>query len=352
MVTPIVFVDVDGVLNTMDDYINAKATGQVAEPVNEALVATLVDWVQAIKGQIVISSSWRKWFPERAEYSRLFGDAFANLMHEDWRTGSDKRGHRGNEVLDWLSKNGWPPHVIFDDDTDFYEFQPFHHVDPVKGLQQDDCHAAYQFLLDQEQYPILSVGGIGYKQINLLDVRTEYIAHGCNAQGVMGKGVAKAIRDKWPGCYEAYNLHYRMHGLKVGEVVWYDKPGALIILDPYKYDREHVIANIITQDYYGKLGPDKVYVDYEGLRIGFQQVAQVVKTAHRREVAIPMIGAGLGGGDWNKISAIIQQIGEAEDIRFTVCVLDQTHYEAVVPKLSGAAPVMIPSLFTSLPFND
>ena len=32
----------------------------------------------------------------------------------------------------------------------------------------------------------------------------DYICHQVNCQGVMGSGVAKAIRDKWPQVYEEY----------------------------------------------------------------------------------------------------------------------------------------------------
>ncbi len=35
---------------------------------------------------------------------------------------------------------------------------------------------------------------ITYKQGDLMKASETYIAHGCNAQGVMGSGVAKAIR--------------------------------------------------------------------------------------------------------------------------------------------------------------
>ena len=45
---------------------------------------------------------------------------------------------------------------------------------------------------------------IVYKEGNLLDAQTDVIAHQVNCQGVMGSGVAKQIRDKWPRVYDSY----------------------------------------------------------------------------------------------------------------------------------------------------
>ena len=40
---------------------------------------------------------------------------------------------------------------------------------------------------------------------NLLDSTAEFIVHQVNCLGVMGSGVARAIRDKWPVVYDEYS---------------------------------------------------------------------------------------------------------------------------------------------------
>ena len=45
---------------------------------------------------------------------------------------------------------------------------------------------------------------IEYRKGDLLKTEIPYIAHGCNAQGVMGSGVAKVIREKWPLAFQVY----------------------------------------------------------------------------------------------------------------------------------------------------
>ena len=56
---------------------------------------------------------------------------------------------------------------------------------------------------------------------DLLGATHGIILHGCNAQGVMGSGVAKLIRAKWPGAYAAYRQAFESSGLKPGQTVWY-----------------------------------------------------------------------------------------------------------------------------------
>lgn len=47
------------------------------------------------------------------------------------------------------------------------------------------------------------------------------IVHGVNSQGVMGSGVAKQIKDKWPEAYGSYMAHNVKHKGKVGGCSWY-----------------------------------------------------------------------------------------------------------------------------------
>lgn len=140
---------------------------------------------------------------------------------------------------------------------------------------------------------------IEYVQGNLLDAPAgSIIIHGCNCQGVMGSGVAKAIRDRWPGAYEAYKAHERDWGLWLGE------------FSLYETDTGCLVVNAYTQDEFGKDG--RRYVDYEAITRSFDAVAkirvsQALGGKEYGTVAFPKIGAGLGGGNWEIISTIIDQ---------------------------------------------
>lgn len=130
---------------------------------------------------------------------------------------------------------------------------------------------------------------IEYIKGDLLTTDSPHILHGCNAQGVMGSGVAKAIRSKYPQAYEDYRSMYDSVGLDLGNI-------AVSVQDDCK-----TIYNAITQKYYGR-DSSKVYVSYWAIA----EVFRHIDSFKINEIAMPMIGAGLANGDWNVISAIIE----------------------------------------------
>lgn len=136
-----------------------------------------------------------------------------------------------------------------------------------------------------------------YKTGDLMQATEPVILHGCNAQGVMGSGVAKAIRATFPRAYEAYRAQYEMAGLRVGQIVWVPVG-------------DKIIANAISQEFYGRDG--KQYVSYEGIEAIFTLVYDWITDNVEPEfwpipaIAIPRIGSSLGGGDWKIISGIIE----------------------------------------------
>lgn len=127
---------------------------------------------------------------------------------------------------------------------------------------------------------------------NLLDATSGIIVHGCNAQGVMGSGVAKAVKDKYPEAYQKYYAEY-LYGLLT--------PGWISVYNPSRY---LTIVSGITQEYYGR-DKNVVYVDYDSLAEVFRKVKSIWPGV---PVHIPKIGAGLANGDWEIISRIIDTI--------------------------------------------
>lgn len=136
-----------------------------------------------------------------------------------------------------------------------------------------------------------------------------FIAHGCNAQGVMGSGIARSIKDKWPAVFEKYRKSKAILG------------GIVTVQTP-----EVVVINCITQEFYGR---DKniVYCNYEAIESCMRYIDLFICYLVRLErldnkpvkVGMPMIGAGLANGDWNIISKIIEE--------------ESRHFQPVVYKL-------------------
>lgn len=145
---------------------------------------------------------------------------------------------------------------------------------------------------------------------------THYLVHGCNAQGVMGSGVAAAIRATYPGAYTDYRAEYerfRARGyedLPLGRVILHR---AVIdgksLYAPTQGIEDLVIVNAITQRYYGRDSSVR-YVDYDAVRNAFHALNKFVEGQHGAgdhsvTVHYPLIGAGLANGDWGVIERII-----------------------------------------------
>lgn len=138
---------------------------------------------------------------------------------------------------------------------------------------------------------------------NLLEVTSGIIMHGCNSQGVMGSGVAKQLRAKYPDVYLDYLNH-----LQDCKVVYGTGKASLGTVAFTNVSKDLVIASAITQEFYGKDG--KLYVSYDTLNRSARSVLWVASSKNM-PVHIPyMLGAGLGGGDLCLIKSIIEDASD------------------------------------------
>lgn len=142
---------------------------------------------------------------------------------------------------------------------------------------------------------------------NILDAKG-IIMQGCNAQGVMGSGLAKDIRNKWPEVFSVYADYINDKRIS-GE-------GFMGDAIPFVPNESNVvIMNCITQEFYGKYGqePGKRYVSYKAIDTAFRRVYEFIKAGQMYDINYPLIGAGLANGDWSIISAIIDNVAAEED---------------------------------------
>ena len=120
------------------------------------------------------------------------------------------------------------------------------------------------------------------------------IGHGVNCQGVMGAGVAKIFRDKYPKNYQAYKTACDLKFLRAGETFVY-------------HENDIYIFNIASQD---QPGADAQYKHV--LRAGVDAAHQATNMGIDR-VAIPMIGCGIGGLEWDMVEEILRNIETVYD---------------------------------------
>lgn len=137
---------------------------------------------------------------------------------------------------------------------------------------------------------------------NILHATENIICHQVNCQGVMGAGLAKQIRSKYPTVFTTYkHLHNRSNP--------YDLLGTAQIVN---VGETSYVANIFSQLNYGR-GKLR-YTDYDALRSGLKQVRQFAESKGLT-VALPhQIGCGLAGGDWKVVYEIIEEVFSNHDV--------------------------------------
>lgn len=133
-----------------------------------------------------------------------------------------------------------------------------------------------------------------YRVGDLLSSGEEIIAHGVNTEGVMGAGIALAIRNRWPSVFDDYRRAHAEGKLRLGLSMMSMTEGENSPLG---------VINMVTQ----KLGEEPMLGN--GMPVSYDAINCCFRTIERNptmlRVAIPKIGAGLGGGDWNVIHHII-----------------------------------------------
>jgi hypothetical protein len=155
---------------------------------------------------------------------------------------------------------------------------------------------------------------INYIKGNLLEAPDFLIGHGCNAQGVMGSGVAKYVREKWPNAYEIY------HNVCIEEP---NNLGGRVI--PVNVGNDKYVLNMITQNLYGT---DSRKANYEYIYSAFESIKEEVKA--EGSLAIPFIGCGLAGGSWHIIKAIIEKVFDDTDISINVYYVDDVEFKRIM----------------------
>jgi len=122
--------------------------------------------------------------------------------------------------------------------------------------------------------------------------RFDVVVHGCNCQCVMGKGIALSIKQRFPEAYESDCATTKGDPAKLGTI-----SVARIVRSGVDF----TVVNGYTQLHWRGVG---VKADYEAIAGVMRSVKQRFSG---RRIGYPKIGAGLAGGDWKRISSIIER---------------------------------------------
>ncbi len=126
---------------------------------------------------------------------------------------------------------------------------------------------------------------------NLLQTKAEALVNTVNCIGYMGKGIALQFKKAYPENNDKYKKACNVHEVRPGKMFVFETGN---MFDP-KY-----IINFPTKRHWREKSR------IEDIKSGMKDLVSVIKRNKISSIAIPPLGCGLGGLDWNQVKQIIK----------------------------------------------
>jgi O-acetyl-ADP-ribose deacetylase (regulator of RNase III) len=126
---------------------------------------------------------------------------------------------------------------------------------------------------------------------NLLDADVEALVNTVNCVGVMGKGIALQFKKAFPANFKAY-----AQACKAGSV----RPGSMFVFATGAPHNPRFLVNFPTkQDWRSRSR-------LEDIESGLRSLVAEIRERRIRSIAIPPLGCGNGGLDWQQVRPLIE----------------------------------------------
>ena len=132
---------------------------------------------------------------------------------------------------------------------------------------------------------------ISYVRGNLLEADVEALVNTVNTMGVMGKGIALQFKNRFAANFLAY-----AQACKLGQV----QTGRMFVTEPQELMGPRWIVNFPTKRHWRD--PSRMEWVVEGL----QDLRGFLLSHNVQSIAVPALGAGLGGLDWPAVRSHIE----------------------------------------------
>ncbi|MFZ6664108.1 type II toxin-antitoxin system antitoxin DNA ADP-ribosyl glycohydrolase DarG [Peijinzhouia sedimentorum] len=134
---------------------------------------------------------------------------------------------------------------------------------------------------------------IHYQTGNLLDSKAEALVNTVNTVGVMGKGIALQFKNMFPNNFKIYAKACKDNEVKVGKLLVTEEESLLA--------GKKIIINFPTKTNW------RLPSEYQFIETGLIELKKVIKERNIKSIAIPPLGSGNGGLDWNRVKPILEK---------------------------------------------
>lgn len=160
---------------------------------------------------------------------------------------------------------------------------------------------------------------IKFTQGNLLEARAEALVNTVNTVGVMGKGIALMFKERFTENYRLYVAACKADRVQIGKI---------FVTEVHEFNDPRWIVNFPTKQHWSK--PSQLPWIVEGL----QDLRRFIIEKQVKSIAIPPLGAGNGGLEWEQVRKQIETaLGDLPDIE--IVVFEPTKQYQNVAKRAG-----------------
>lgn len=175
---------------------------------------------------------------------------------------------------------------------------------------------------------------IKYITGNILDSNVQALVNTVNTMGIMGKGIALQFKKAYPNNYKAYEKACKNKEVMVGKM--------FVTVDSNTTTGERIIINFPTKTNWRKPS------EYKYIEDGLEDLVKVIIHKSIKSIAIPPIGAGNGGLNWEKVKKIIEK--KVEHLNVDIFVYEpslqiQEHLMKERVKLTDARALLLYVLY-------
>lgn len=176
---------------------------------------------------------------------------------------------------------------------------------------------------------------IEYRIGNLFESSSEALVNTVNTVGVMGKGIALQFKKLYPNNFKEYLELCKEGKFEVGHI--------LVVRDQNTLTGEKIILNFPTKKHWRSPS------EYEFIESGLIELKRILREEGIKSVAIPPLGSGNGGLQWQKVKSLIEShLADLEECEIVVyepnsAVKEVLNKERV--KLTPARAMLLSMLF-------
>lgn len=145
---------------------------------------------------------------------------------------------------------------------------------------------------------------IEYPSGDILQCEANALVNTVNCVGVMGRGIALQFKNVYPENFKAYEAACKHEAVQ---------PGRMFVFETGQLTLPRFIINFPAKRHWR--GKSRI----EDIDAGLVDLVNVIRDKGIRSIAIPPLGAGLGGLDWNEVRPRIERaLAELAEVRVLV----------------------------------